>query len=247
VKSGIIYLLIGALLCGSITFFVMKKRTFRKDLGSDLQQLNAAELSVKKRLTMLDTKLSAQLSAFSEAVSSDKDFSIKLLVENDKSSSDVVEIAGRYLKAMDFSVLEVVDSSNTIISSGHFPASAGLNDKDHITQLSSEPAAAIENVMGNQLLAFQLKKEFKIADYLFYAVGGIEINDKFFSELAPFENVKVLLKLGNKYIGMNDIRSISEIKDHKIIINDKEYFATQFPFPSVKSNGDALLLVVIEK
>jgi hypothetical protein len=247
VKSGIIYLLIGALLCGSITFFVMKKQTFGKDLGSDLKQLNAAELSVKKRLAILDTKLNVQLSAFSDAVSSDKDFSLKLLVENDKSSSDVVEIAGRYLKAMDFSVLEVVDSSNTIISSGHFPASAGLNDKDHITQLSSEPVAALENVMGNQLLAFQLKKEFTIADYVFFAVGGIEINDKFLSELAPFENVKILLKLGNKYIGMNDIRSISEIKDHKIIINDKEYFATQFPFPSVKSNGEALLLVVIEK
>lgn len=246
-KSGIIYLLIGALLCGSITFFVMKEQYSKKNSGFDLQQLNTAELSVKKRIATLDARLTVQLSAFSDAVSSDKNFSLKLLVENDKSSTDVVDIAGRYLKAMDFSVLEVVDSSNTIVSSGHFPASAGLNDKDHIAQLSSEPVAAEENIMGNLVLAFQLKKEFKIADYPFFAVGGIEINDKFLSELAPFEKVKVLLKLKNKYIGMNDIRSISEIKDHKIIINDKEFFATQFPFPSVKSNGEVLLLVVIEK
>jgi hypothetical protein len=247
VKSGGIYFLIGALLCGSVTFFVMQKKDLGKDLGSDLQQLSITELSVKNRLAMLDAKLTAQLSAFSDAVRADKNFSLKLLVENDKSSSDVVDIAGRYLKAMDFSVLEVIDSRNNIVSSGHFPASAGLNDNNHIAQLSSKPVAAQENIMGNQVLAFQLKKEFKIADYAFFAVGGIEINDKFLSELAPFEKVKVLLKLGNKYLGMSDIRSISEIKDHKIIINDKEYLASQFPFPSVKSNGDAWILVVIEK
>lgn len=246
-KSGIIFLLTGALLCGSIIFYVMKEKTSEKDSGFNLQLLNAAELSVQKRLAMLDTKLTVQLSSFSEAVSSDKNFSLKLLVENDRSSTDVVEIAARYLKAMDFSVLEVVDSSNMIISSGHFPASAGLIDKAHVAQVSSTPVAVFENIMGNQVLTFQLKKEFRIADYLFFAVGGIEISDKFLLDLAPFEKVKVLLKMGNKYIGMNDIRTISEIKDHKIIINDKEYFATQFPFPSVKSNGEALLLVVIEK
>ena len=246
-KTGIVYLIIGALFCSSINFVFNKQHNSRRNLESNLQQLNIVELSVKKRLSMVGAKLNMQLAAFSNAVSSDKNFSLKLLVENDKSSADVVDIAGRYLKAMDFSVLEVVDSNSTIVSSGHFPASVGLSDKDHITQLSSSPVAVEGNIMGNKVLTYQLKKEFRIADFAFYAVGGVEINEKFLSELAPFEKVKVLLKMGNKYIGMNDIRSISEIKDRKIIINDKEYFATQFPFSSAESSNKALLLVVIEK
>ena len=86
---------------------------------------------------------------------------------------------------MNFSVLSIVDSNNIIVSSGHFPASAGTNVLEHIAHLSSEPLAISENIMGNQVLTLQSKKEFKVADFQFYAVGGYEVNDKFLAELSP--------------------------------------------------------------
>lgn len=246
-KIGFICMLIGALLSGSAIYYVTKKQNTNELQSVKIQKLHTAESAVKSRLSIIESKLIDQLTAFSNAVSTDKNFSLKMFVENDLSSSDIVEIAGRYLKAMDFSVLEVTDSSGRIVSSGHFPASAGQNISEHIAALSTRPVAIKENIMGNQVLTLQSKKTFEIADFKFYAIGGYEINPKLLKELSPWDEVIVLLQNGNDYIGMKDIRSISEIKDQSIIINDKEYYATRIPVSSVNEKAELSLLVIISK
>ncbi len=246
-KIGFVCILIGALISGSAIYYVMKKQNANELQSIKIQKLLIAESAVKSRLSIIESKLIDQLNAFSNAVSTDKNFSLKMFVESDLSSSDIVDIAGRYLKTMDFSVLEVIDSSGTIVSSGHFPASAGQNISEHIAALSRRPTAIKENIMGNQVLTLQSKKMFEIADFQFYAIGGYEINSKLLKELSPWDEVTVLLQNGNDYIGMDDIRSISEIKDHSIIINDKEYYATRIPFSSVNNKSELSLLVIISK
>jgi hypothetical protein len=246
-KIGFVYMLIGALISGSAIYYVMKKQNTDELQSIKIQKLHIAESAVKSRLKTIESKLTDQLTAFSEAVSVDKNFSMKMFVENDLSSPDIVDIAGRYLKAMDFSVLEVTDSSGTFVSSGHFPANSGQNISEQIAALSSRPIAIKENIMGNQVLTLQSKKTFEIADFRFSAIGGYEINSKLLKELSPWDEVTVLLQKGNDYIGMNDIRSISEIKDNSIIINDKEYYATRIPFSSANEQSELSLLVIINK
>jgi hypothetical protein len=244
----VLCVVITALLSGAIVFIFLKKQSSGTESKVGLMEFSIAEQAVKDRFNGIQTKLIDQLTAFSDAVGSDKNFSLKLLVENDRSSPDVVDIAGRYMKAMGFSVLKIVDSANTIVSSGHFPASVSLNIKDQVTKMSAKPMIIEEKVMGNQVLTLQSKKEFKIVDYTFYALGGFEIDEKFLSELSPWKNVRVLLKRGNEFKGMDGIHSISEIKDHKIIINDKEYFASMIAVSSANdSSGSTSLLVIVEK
>lgn len=246
-KSGFLFALIGALLSSVVVFMVMKDHNLTKNSDIGVEELAIAESSVRARLKHIEEKLVDQLNAFSDAVASDKYFALKLFVENNKSASDVVDIAGRYLRVMNFSVLAIVDSSNSIVSSGHFPASAGSNVLEHIAHLSSKPIAISENIIGNQVLTLQSKREFKIADFKFYAVGGYEVNDDLLAELSPWDKVKIVLKQGSKYTGMSGIHSVSEVKDHKIIINDKEYFASQIPFPSAEDNGETSLIITMEK
>ncbi|MDO5575692.1 MAG: hypothetical protein Q4F84_01320, partial [Fibrobacter sp.] len=81
----------------------------------------------------------------------------------------------------------------------------------------------------------------------FVAVGGIEINEDFLKKLTPCDGVRVLLKHENDYSGMDDIRSVSEIKDNRIIINDKEYLAVQIEISCIGDGESPKLIIILEK
>lgn len=243
----VVVAIIVALISGFSTFYVTQQRGAKNLSRDHLEELAAAEQQVKKRIQQITTKLEQQLSGFSDAVGTDNDFQMKLLVENDKSSPKVTDIAGHYMKAMAFSALVIADSSYTILSSGHFPASVGSDIKNKGASLTSKPSVITENSMGKEVLTLQAKKEFKIADFPFSAIGGLEITDALLEELSPGENIKVLLRYGSDYRGMKGIKAISEIKDHKIIINDKEYYAAQIQISSSKKEEPAYLLVVMDQ
>jgi hypothetical protein len=100
--------------------------------------------------------------------------------------------------------------------------------------------------MGSDVLTLQTGNHFAIAGMTFYAIGGIEINNDFLNGLSPRNGVKVLLKRGKTIIGMDNIRSISEIKNNKLIINDKEYLAVQMNLPYAGEGEKPVLITLIE-
>jgi len=246
-KNVIISTVVSIVVTVFVTVFAMKSLNQGSNTNHDLEQLTTADAAVKKQLQLIESNIVSQLSAFADAVEADRIFSLKFFFENDKSSPEVVDIAGLYMKAMGFTALKVVDSKSAIISSGHFPASAGIDVSAQVHSILLNPVLVYENIMDRHVLTIQAKKDFRIADSLFYAVGGIEINQSFFDKLAPWDKVKVFMKHGADYIGMDNIKSISEIKDNKIIINDKEYFATSIPIVSANRGNESFLIVVVEK
>jgi len=239
--------IITALVAGALVFFFYQKKVDSNNSTFSLIELKEAQLSVEKSLAEKLNKLDQQLDAFSSSISNDRNFSLRLLVENDRSSPDVTEKAGQFLDPMGFSILEITDSAFNILSSGHFPASAGNGDTLKASLIGKSPLLLDDNIMGSNVLTFQTGKRFAIAGMTFYAIGGIQVNSEFLNGLSPRNGVKVLLKRGKVILGMENIRSISEIKDNKIIINDKEYLAVQMYLPYAGEGEKPVLITLIQK
>ncbi|MBN1575693.1 MAG: hypothetical protein JW913_04025 [Chitinispirillaceae bacterium] len=243
VVTAIISIIITALLM----FLFMNVQLNHGKNAADLERLHFVEQAVRKRLDDLSTRIEFQLKAFSDVVASHKEFSLRLLVENDRSSPVVTEMASQFLKPMGFSVLEITDSSGSILSSGHFPASAGNRSVHTDGRLSEKAAATMENIMGTPILTLQAETGFSIAGFPFHLTGGLTIDDTLLARLAPNGNVTLLLKKGGEYTGMENIRSISAITDRHIIINDKKYPASEIEIPSRGIDEMVSLIVFLTK
>jgi hypothetical protein len=222
-------------------------RTNGRGCDTAAVELAAAKESVTKRLQELSRDIAERLAAFSDEVGSDQLFSLRLLVENNRSSPEVAQKAGRFLKPMGFTLLDVTDSAFVILSSGEFPASAGQNVSQKVKLLADEPKILEDNIVGQKVLTFQAKHTFLIAGSIpFYALGGVTVDERFHEGLSPRSGVRVLLKQGTEVVGMASVRTISEVKNGKVIINDKEYPAFETPLPYAGSGDAPRLIIVLE-
>jgi hypothetical protein len=114
--------------------------------------------------------------------------------------------------------------------------------------LSDEPVVLIDRIMGGEVLSFQAKCSFTIAESItFCAMGGVVIDEKWLKRLSPREGVTVLLKQGATVLGLNNVKTISEVKEGKVIINDKEYAAVEIPLPHAGSAEAPSLIAVLKK
>lgn len=242
----VVYIIITIIVTALSTMLILKNISAHNSGSRSEFTIVDAEVAVKERISQMNTGISTQMSAFCDAVIADSYFSLKLYGENDRSAQEVVAFAGKYMTTMGFSVLKIADSDFTIVSSGHFPASCGNEIKNQVNSYQNTPAVGNETIVDRNVLTYQIKREFRISDYKLYALGGIQINDSFFKRLTPWNKVGVFMKRGNEYQGM-DVKTISELKNGKIIINDKEYFATMIPLASTDKAMETSLIVTLEK
>jgi hypothetical protein len=242
----VVFIVLTIIVTALSTMLILNNTSTRESGSRSVFTIVDAELAVKERIAQMNADMFAQMSAFCNAVIADSYFSLKLYGENDRSAQEVVAFAGKYMTTMGFSVLKIADSDFSIVSSGHFPASSGNEIKNQLNSYQNSPAVGNETIVDRTVLTYQIKKEFRISDYKLYALGGVQINDSFFKRLTPWNKVGVIMKRGNEFEGM-DVKTVSELKDGKIIINDKEYFATMIPLASTDKAMEASLIVTLEK
>lgn len=237
---------VASLCTGILVFTGMFTLQQKREATIDVAVIQAMTQSVKSTLASRSRQLTDQLQAFSATIASNKDFSLKVLVENDRSSRAITEMASQYLKPMHFTVLEILDSASTILSSGHFPANAG-NKSKKAASLSDTTVACNENVMGETVLTLQARKKFTIADFAFFVAGGLSLDSAFLADITPAPNVRLILKNGSTYTGMGAVRSISALENSQIIINDKKYTASSIILPSAGIDDTLMLFVLLDK
>lgn len=186
---------------------------------------------VEKQVLGQSLHLSDQLAAFSRVISADREFSMKLLVENNRSAPEITEAAPRFMEPMGLSLLEIADSQHVLLSCGQFPANAGTPVAEKEALLNEKGVFIVDNVKGQKTLTLQAQIRFKILDAGFYCTGGLIVDDAFVSRLSPGNGFRLLLKQGQKVMGMESVESISEPKDSTIIINNKTYQAMSIALP----------------
>lgn len=201
---------------------------------------------VEKQVLDKSFHLSDQLGAFSRVVAADREFSMKLLVENNRSAPEITEITSRFMEPMGLSVLEIADSQHVLLSCGQFSANAGTSAADKEALLNDKGVFVQDNIKGQKVLTLQANIRFKILDAGFYCTGGLIVDENFVSRMSPGNGFRLLLKQGQKVMGMDTVESISDVKDSTIIINNKTYQAMLFSLPFA-GQGDAPFCILINE
>jgi hypothetical protein len=240
-------LLLGLLLGGAGVYLFMPRQPKNVATSVDSAELAALKTSVEQRLKETTVDIKTRLSAFCKEVAGDQLFSLRLLVESNPTAPEVTNKATQFLKPMGFSLLEIADSGYTLISCGQFPASVGNSVASKGELLTGEPAVLADRVMGADVLSFQAKCAFTIAESIpFYAMGGVAIDEQWLKRLSVREGVTVLLKQGATVLGLDKVKTISEVKDGKVIINDREYAAVEIPLPHADGTEAPRLIAVLK-
>jgi hypothetical protein len=204
---------------------------------------------VETQLTNETNRLVAQLGAFSRTVSGDRDFSMKVLVEKDPSASEVTEIAPRYMGPMALSLLSIVNSRDTVLSCGQFPASAG-GPSLVAGRLGDSAAFVMDDVKGVTVLTLQAKVRFTILDSVFFAIGGVIVDENFCTRFSLPQGYRVLCKQGGTVIGASGgqhVESISDVKDNMIVLNNASYPALSIALPFAGSGSAPCLVIMPDK
>jgi hypothetical protein len=241
-------LLLGLVLGSAGVYLFIPRQAKNVDASVDSAELAALKTSVEQRLKETTIDIKTRLSAFCKEVAGDQVFSLRLLVEGNPTAPEVTNKATQFLKPMGFSLLEIADSGYTLISCGQFPASVGNNVASKGELLADEPVVLADRVMGADVLSFQAKCAFTIAESInFYAMGGVVIDGDWLKRLTPRKGVTMLLKQGATVLGLDNVKTISDVKDGKVIINDKEYAAVEIPLPHAQSAEAPVLIAVLKK
>ncbi|MBN1130559.1 MAG: hypothetical protein JXA71_16320 [Chitinispirillaceae bacterium] len=242
----VLVFLLGALLSGAGVFLFMNGRGPAASPLSANSPIERAGESVQRRFAEISQDLQERLAAFAREVEGDQLFSLRLIVENYPSAPEVVNKAVQFLNPMGLSFLDITDSAYTAISCGHFPASAGNSIAAKMEALSEVPAVVIDRVKGDAAVTFQARHTFRIAEtMMFHVAGGIVINEALLERLSPYRGVRVLFKQGNAVVGMDNVRTISEVRDQVVIIDDREYKAAELPLPVADGGEPASLIVIL--
>jgi hypothetical protein len=201
--------------------------------------------AMEREIADMSQQLVERLSAFGAVVSKDRDFSMKLLVEHDSSAPEVTEIASRYMTAMGLQVLDVTNDRYTVLSSGHFPARAGVSAAGKAERVGPEAVFLVDDLKGMPVLTLQAKTEFRCAGVPFYCMGGIVADSAFLRRLTPRNGVRVLLKRGSSVTGLDSVTTMSEIKDSAILINDKRYLAASLPLRTAENDMETTEIIIV--
>jgi hypothetical protein len=222
-------------------------RSPKSQAGGVSPELAFVKQAAEQQLANQMDLLSRQIGGFAGVVAADREFSMKLLVDKDKSAPEVTEIAQRYLAPMALSILSITDSQYVILSCGHFPANTGTVFSA-ARSLGATPAFIADNVKGETVLTLQAKARFTILDTaVFYACGGLTVGKDFLARLVCWPGYSILVKKGATVIGMERVESISEVKDNTILLNNTAYPAVSISLPYAGDGDPPALIVVSNK
>jgi hypothetical protein len=211
------------------------------------QELLTMKAVIEKQLQNEAQCISSRLSAFSKVASSDRDFSMKLFVEANRSAPEVTDLTFRFMEPMGFSLLEITDSAQVLLSCAQFPASTGTNVADKAGLLGERAQFIVDNLKGQKVLTLQSKARFRILDTLFYCIGGRIVDEGFISQLSPGSGFRLVLKQGDMVLGMNNNRRISDFKDSTVVIDATVYPAVSIPLPFAGKEETPFLILINEK
>lgn len=243
-KRPLLSFIVGFIIAGLAVFSIMQYRSQQGSAVWAAGELMSVRQSVEKRLADLSQDITGRLAAFAQETKSDELFALRLIAENNPSAPEVAGKAGQFMGPMGFSFLSIVDSAGTILSSGHFPASRGDRmPEDAFRKLAEEVKIVEDGAAGGRTLSLQARRAFTVADSItFFALGGTAVDAAFLARLAPLPEVKVLLRRGGGVLGMDGVKTMSEVTGGGVLIDGRRHQAFKIML-DYAGEGDAPELI----
>jgi hypothetical protein len=199
-----------------------------------------AQTQINNRMDLLHQ----QVSAFSTVLAKDRDFSIKLFAESDKTAPEVTEMASRYMEPMGLSLFMITSAKDTLLSCGQFPASIGSFCLSSQT-LGQTPCFIYEELQGKQIPALEIKTKLTILDSSVQVIGGLIVDESFLKSIFLPQGYNLICKQGPFVMGMSGITTITDLANNIIFINGNRYAAASIAVPFC-GQGSALQFIVID-
>jgi hypothetical protein len=198
----------------------------------------------ENRVRMMSERINIQLNGFAKAISSDRDFSMKLFVENNRQAPEVADFAARYMNAMGFSILEISDPQDRLLSCAQLTADAGASISDKASSVSDKPVFINDNLKNGKALTLQARISFKILDSTLYCGGGFTADSLFAAVLSPCSGFRTIIKNDTSLIGGD--ASITDINDSIAVINGKNFRTISITLPFAGSGRPPVLYIIDE-
>lgn len=230
-------------LCAGGLFGFSRMRAAREATAQT--QLVNAHVAVTRTISTIESDLSARLDAFVRRLENDREFSMKLVVDQDLSDPAVSEQAVRAMALMGLSVLSLYDSDFRLLSSGHFPASAGTIQRYPAEILGPSPRCVTENIRGETVTALMARAQFSIAENTYYCCGGYVVDSSFAARLIPWAGVRIIIQTGSGTYGTGPVSTMSKIDGSRIIINDTTWAAVRVDLPVPAESSPVTVITVI--
>lgn len=218
-----------------------------QDASAVSTDLAHAREAVQRRLSQDCQLLHAQMQGLASQIPQEREFTMKLLVENDRTAPEVTDLAPRYRAAMGLSLLDIADSAGTLLSSGHFPANAGSSVSVKLANVGEEPVFVHDTVNGRAVLTLQSRAGCAVEGVHFSCVGGWIVDETYLARLAPWTGVTVIVRQETGVLGMSGVSSMSELLNNSIVLNNRTFAADTVAIPFAGAGPAPQLLVLIEQ
>jgi hypothetical protein len=201
-------------------------------------------------------ELSGRLEQFSEILTGDVDFAVKLLVEKKSRDPYIINFAGRYLDQLNLDILEIVNEQARILSSGHWPANYGSSAGKRMDLLEKDTAGAVifhENIRGKSRLCMQTCRQVKVGTVNLTLVGGVFLEADFLGSIAKTPDMVLMLIDGETVLKSDSIKEMyladlldqpHEVKYSKVDLDDQVYSAGILALETADSSGSAPVLLL---
>ncbi len=249
VFAGLVLLtLFGVVLALRQTVITAFTEQYRRTLKTDLDAVRAG-------LEREREDIREQLRRLASTMSGDYEFRLNLLVRKKTNSPAVVRYAANHLRTMDLDVLEIADSRGVVLSSGHDPYSFGKKRKWLIRDavMRDSVALSVFEQSGRSFVCLSAVDSVRLANTIFYLVGGRIINPLFLEAMAGRASGTLLAVLPDT-VFISDPAGLSETLPEEVFRTGEttdlaplleDYNVGRLSVPLVRNGKNAVAWIVL--
>jgi signal transduction histidine kinase len=173
---------------------LVRREMDRRFAAQDERRIRELSSATRTALAGADTSLARRLASLATALAADDRFRAAVRASAGGSTADrayMLDYAARAMQLTGLAMLEIVDDSNRVVSSGQF-----RNDYGRVDTLLPPPgrtALVTARTPTGPLLTLARTDSVRIADHRFTLVGGIAVDQAFLRALSPDSTLRVSL------------------------------------------------------
>ncbi len=222
--------IIAAIIASGGTLYYLSTRV--PEIDSALKERRLKE-NAEMTSSSLKNKLSAfeeDIQNFSDVLSSDRAFTLRLIVERDRTAPEVKGITEKYLPLLRLDYLKITDTRDRELSSAGPEIDTVHSEPDEPGRVYLREVSAD----SERVLAFEYSVPVDISGKKLLCRGGRILDSAFLSGILP-PSAGGIVKKDSVVITSREVSTISELRDNSIVIDNTTHPALSLELQDFQS------------